>query len=582
MFRNSNKLCGLMLCASTAAILAAAPAIAQSAPATSTVSGAAATENAVGNLLQKLVNKKVLSRKDAQDLIDGFHADLTKGVAAPQTAAPAPEAGAVRVPYVSKTVKQEIADQVKSEVIAQAKDEHWAAPNEMPEWTKRIHVFGDVRVRDEGRFFNKNNSNEFVDTYAANTGSAIDIHAAIPALPVLNSTQDRNLVRLRARLGVGVDISDSWMAAVRLATGNDTSPVTTNQTLANDFGKKSVWFDQAYIKFEPLKGDSIVVGRIPQPFVRTDLVWDDDINPDGVAATFGHNFGRVNLHGVAAAFTIDGAADNAPTNAVSNNKVGGAANRWLFAGQLGVNYDVKPLKFSFDAAYYDFANVQSRLSSACSNVSAPIAGCDTDSTRPTFMQKGNTLFLLRQIVDVANNGSDPQYFGLASKFGVLDLIGSVDYAASDKLHINLTADYAKNLAYSKSAITGLPVVNNNETCSITVPAGKTCAQAGGINIFKSGNNAWLGKLTVGNPHLNAFGDWNASFSYAYMQPDALLDAFTDSDFHLGGTNAKGWTLAANLGLTNGTWLTTKWISTNAVSGPRFDIDVLQVDLTTKF
>jgi hypothetical protein len=582
MLRHSNKLCGLMLCASAAAILAAAPAIAQSAPATATVSGAAATETAVGKLLQKMVTKKVLSRGEAQEMMDGLHADLAKGVTAPQTATPAPEAGAVRVPYVSKTVRQEIADQVKAEVMTQAKDERWAAPNEMPEWTKRIHVFGDIRVRDENRFFNKNNSNDFIDTYAANTGSAIDIHAAIPALPVLNSTQNRNFVRLRARLGVGVDISDSWTAAVRLATGSDNSPVTTNQTLANDFGKKSIWLDQAYIKFEPLKGDSLVVGRMPQPFVRTDLVWSENVNPDGIAANFGHDFGALNLHGVGAAFTLDGASDNAPANAVSNNKVGGAANRWMFGGQLGAQYDLKPLKLSFDAAYYNYANVSSKLSAACSNVSAPVTGCDTDSTRPTFMQKGNTLFLMRQIVDVANNGTDPQYFGLASKFEVLDLIASADYAVSDKLHVTLTGDFARNLAYSKTAITALPIVNNNETCSVTVPSGKTCAQASGVSIFKSGNNAWLGKLTVGNPHLNAFGDWNASFAYAYIGPDAVLDAFTDSDFHLGGTNAKGWSVAANLGLTNGTWLTTKWISTNAVSGPRFNIDLLQVDLTTKF
>jgi hypothetical protein len=197
------------------------------------------------------------------------------------------------------------------------------------------------------------------------------------------------------------------------------------------------------------------------------------------------------------------------------------------------------------------------------------------------MQKGNTLFLMRQIVDVANNGSDPQYFGLANKFEVVDLIASADYAASDKMHITLTGDFAVNVAYSPR-VAALPIVNNNETCSVTVPSGKTCTQAGGVNIFKSGNEAWLAKLTVGNPHLNAFGDWNASFAYAYIQPDAVLDAFTDSDFHLGGTNAKGWTLAANLGLTKGTWLTTKWISTNAVSGPRFDVDILQVDLTTKF
>lgn len=601
MFRNSTKLGGLMLCVSAAALLTAAPAGAQNA---APPSQAAATEAAVGKLLQKMVNKKVLSRAEAQEMIDDLHSDLTKAASAapaPQ-ATPAPEAGAVRVPYISKTVKQEIASQVKSEMMAQAKDERWAAPDEMPEWTKRIHVFGDVRVRNESRFFTEprfdslgnqtgGNRVDLVDTYAANNGNAIDIHSAINGLPVLNSTQDRNFVRLRARLGVGVDISESWTAALRLATGSDSSPVSTNQTLANDFGKKSVWLDQAYIKFEPVTGNSLTAGRMPNPFIHTDLVWDDDINPDGIALNLARGFRGLGLHAAAAAFTLDGAADNAPSTKVSNQKVGGAANRWMFGGQIGASYDIAKLKLGFDAAYYNYANVRSKLSSPCSNIAAPVNGCDTDWSRPTFMQKGNTLFLLRQIVDAANNGSDPQYFGLASKFEVLDLIASADYAMSDRFHIGLTADYAKNLAYSAKSISALPLANNNETFVCTaadLPTGKTCDDKDasgnpyGHNVFKSGSNAWYAKLTLGNPVLNAFGDWNASFSYAYIDPDALLDAFTDSDFHLGGTNAKGWSLSANLGLTKGTWLTAKWISTRAVSGPQFDADILQVDLTAKF
>lgn len=581
MLRNSTALARLMLCASVAALaadLSVVPAVAQS------TSPGEATETAVGKLLQKMVNKKVLTRSEAQEMIDGLHADLQKAAAAPQAQPSAPEAGTVRVPYVSPTVKQEIVNQVKSEVMTKAEDEHWAAPGAMPEWTKRLHIFGDIRVRDEGRFFNKNNNADFIDTYAVNNGSAVDIHATNAALPVLNSTQDRNFVRLRARLGVGVDISESWTAAIRLATGSDNSPVSTNQTLANDFGKKAVWLDQAYIKYEPLSGDAVIVGRMPNPFVHTDLVWDDDINPDGAAFTGAYSFPGLglSLHGTAAAFTLDGASDNANANAVSNNKVGMSTNRWMFGGQLGASYDMTPLKLGLDAAYYDYANVQSKLSSACSNVTAPVLGCDTDATRPSFMQKGNTLFLLRRLVDVANNGADPQYFGLASKFGVLDLIASADYVVSDKMHINLTGDYAKNLDYGAGAIKALPIANNNETCSVAVPSGETCAQAGGVSIFKSGDTAWLVKLTVGNPKVDHFGDWNVGFTYANIQPDALLDAFTDSDFHLGGTNAKGWTFAGNLGLTKGTWLTAKWSSTGAVSGPRFDVDVLQIDLTTRF
>ena len=42
--------------------------------------------------------------------------------------------------------------------------------------------------------------------------------------------------------------------------------------------------------------------------------------------------------------------------------------------------------------------------------------------------------------------------------------------------------------------------------------------------------------------------------YRYLERDAVLDAFTDSDFHLGGTDAKGYQLGFDLGLSRGAWL----------------------------
>ena len=35
------------------------------------------------------------------------------------------------------------------------------------------------------------------------------------------------------------------------------------------------------------------------------------------------------------------------------------------------------------------------------------------------------------------------------------------------------------------------------------------------------------------------GEWNFGVFYKYLEADAVLDAFTDSDFHGGGTDAEG-------------------------------------------
>src|SRR3546814_4225196 len=56
--------------------------------------------------------------------------------------------------------------------------------------------------------------------------------------------------------------------------------------------------------------------------------------------------------------------------------------------------------------------------------SSDLPGCDSDGSRVAFMQKGNTVFLLRDITPNPLNPSttpQPQYVGLASEFNLLDL-----------------------------------------------------------------------------------------------------------------------------------------------------------------
>ena len=64
--------------------------------------------------------------------------------------------------------------------------------------------------------------------------------------------------------------------------------------------------------------------------------------------------------------------------------------------------------------------------------------------------------------------------------------------------------------------------------------------------------------------------------------DAVLDALTDSDFHLGGTNAKGFTVGGSYGVDDNAWLTLRWLSSDQIDGAPLSIDTLQFDLNTRF
>jgi hypothetical protein len=84
------------------------------------------------------------------------------------------------------------------------------------------------------------------------------------------------------------------------------------------------------------------------------------------------------------------------------------------------------------------------------------------------------------------------------------------------------------------------------------------------------------------PQLARMHDWQVFGGYRYVERDAVVDAFTDPDFHGGGTDAKGYFLGASYGVRRNTWLSMRWLSANEINGPRLAVDTLHLDLNARF
>ncbi|WP_434642855.1 putative porin [Achromobacter piechaudii] len=557
------------LAASLALVLAGAASLtAHAAPAPS--------ENATINLIRLLVQQGVLKPEQANALVAQAEAEASAArQATPDRGASVAQAGDVRVPYIPQTVRDQIRDEVKAEVMVQAKEENWAQPNTFPDWVSRITVEGDVRVRDESRLYNGGNSNEITDFAKLNAKGPYDVNpntnGGYP--PMLNTREDRrNQLRIRARLGVRAEMSEAWSAGIRLATGSDDSPVSTSQTLGGGMGKKDIWLDQAYLTYRPAKWATVTGGRIANPFESTDTLFSNDLNFDGIAAIFKQPLqGRdVTLFGSLGAFATEYA--NNGWNSSSMNE-GATENKWLLGAQMGADWKINPQNSLRGAlAYYHFDNIAGQRSSSCS----PWAGaenCDTDWSRPAFMQKGNTLFLLRNIAPNPLNPADtpqPQYVGLASKFDLLDLNLRWDTRVFDGLGLRLNGNYIRNLAYSKNKMASRSqgyIVNN----------------FGDNGDIESGPNAWMLQATLGRSYdLKEKGDWLAFVGYKYIQPDALPDAFNDSSFHQGGTNARGYYIGAGYAFEKNVYGVFRWMSTKEIYGPPLAIDTMQFEINARF
>lgn len=486
------------------------------------------------NLIRQLIAKGVLSKDAADKLLREAEQSAARSVAA-QSAAAAPAAlpvveplapGVVRVPYIPETLKNEMKETIKNEVLAQARGERWGDPGSLPGWLSRISFDGDFRLRYQRDSFPEGNVSPAVYNPA---GLSL----------ISNTTDTHSYSRVQARLGMKAKVSDSTYTAFRFSTGTTTNPVSTNQTLGTGYNKSSLVLDRAFVHGDPYSWLALSGGKMPNPWLSTDLVWDSDVNFEGVATQFKAQFGNS-----WASFMTIGAF---PYQDIQRSNVILANTKMLYGTQLGMVWAAPDTsKAQFAVALYSFQNVEGIPNQT-------LGSHYYDQTAAQGMQKGNSLMYVNAV-------GDTTIYGIASKFKELNITAQWDWAAFDPVHVMLTADYVRNLGYDQE--------------EITLRTGLAAAEPR--------INGHQVMLSVGVPKIKRRGEWQANVAYKYLERDAVLDALTDSDFHLGGTNAKGFTVGGSYGVDDNTWMSLRWISTDQIDGAPLSIDTLQLDLNARF
>jgi hypothetical protein len=304
-------------------------------------------------------------------------------------------------------------------------------------------------------------------------------------------------------------------------------------------------------------------------------MWSRDLGFDGVAVQAKYEVMKgVTPFFSGGAFPVFNTDFNFATNNPSKFK---SEDKYLYAAQLGTNLKItKDISAKVAGGYFYFDNIEGKVSDPFTPLTASDAG-NTDDTRPSFAQNGNTYMALRNIVPTADNGfgttNQFQYFGLASKFHELAFAGQIDYNRFEPVQISLYGAYVRNLALDRGAVNAVAVNNRGPDDAIT-----------GVGSYAGGPTAWTFGLRIGKAAMEKRGDWNVSLDYRRLESDSVVDAFNDADFGapLYGTNLKGYTLRVNYALSHNVWLGLWWMSADNIVGPQFKSDVLQVDLNGKF
>jgi len=515
--------------------------------------------NTVVNLLQGLVEKGVLTREQAEAMVKNAQEKAAASATAAANAAAQQEKaeeGAVRVPYVPEIVKdeirkevvQELGPSVKKEVVDEVSSKG-SLFSALPDWIQHMSWTGDIRVRGEGDdFANTNATNAYLDFNQVNAKGGVE--SAGPQ-GLLNTTRNQDRLRLRVRFGFDANLGAGFTSGVRLATGSTGEIIaTTNQTLGTYGAGYTATIDQGYIRWTGTASSgrqifTLTGGRFENPFIGTDLVWYNDLTFEGLTNAYRFNFSSDNTHRKDIFLTLGG-FPLASFSLTDPNTEG--QQKWLTGGQTG--FDVRfqnESRIRFAGAYYDYIHIVGQRNTLDSTL--------FNWTAPAFVQKGNTLF------NIANSSTNQNagLYALASQYRIVDLIATADLQTGPHYSIGLTVEGLKNIGFKSADVLA-------RTGTYVAPR----------------TRGYRADLGFGSSNMGPFGTWRATFGYRYLERDAVLDAFNDEDFHLGGTDAKGYTGLFDFFFNPHVWLRMKYMSANAIDGPPLGIDVWQVDMNTRF
>lgn len=339
-------------------------------------------------------------------------------------------------------------------------------------WATKTQFKGDIRLRQE---------------VVSTEGGTAD-------------AEDENRQRIRMRLGAYSQINPEVDVGIRIASGSNDRR-STNQTMNGYFTKKSIWMDQAYIDFHPdaVKNLHLIGGKMPQPWVSVaDVIWDGDINPEGLAATYKTALGGAELFGSAGYYNLD---DN-----VDGEGVEFRHDSQMYTGQLGVKFaPADKVGVTLGGSVYSFDN--DKVDTAAGQTNALMAFGNTTSEfqlwegfgQVDFTGLAMPLSLYGQYVVNADAGdSEDTAWLLGFKTGyekikfdynyrdvqrnaVVSIFTDSDFATGVtgsrghkfKLGYDISKNFAVGAAYfmtETDSIAGFPVNTNTDTLQVDLEA----------------------------------------------------------------------------------------------------------------
>jgi len=327
----------------------------------------------------------------------------------------------------------------------------------MPDWIDQLKIYGDFRGRMEMFYF--------------------DNDAPGSSQP----NNDRQRYRYRLRVGMTATMKENFEAGFRFTSSDPVGtfggdPISGNTTFQDNGSKKFLYVDLAYGKWTPIKTGpwllSGTIGKMENPFVVSDMIFDADYTPEGAAIQAAYTFNDVHsLKFNSGVFVLDEIGQNAAGAPQSSE------DPYMVGFQLKHDAKWSPkLSSSAQVSWLSIFSEQSLVNGAVPNVNV-----------------GNTRY-----------GTTPPPPGNNFPGGLVNDYTPVVVGAS------VTYSLDKVLGY-KGAF------------PITV-LGEFAHNTGATD----NNQAWWAGVTFGKSGKK--GNWEVSYRYKRLEADAWYEEMVDSDF----------------------------------------------------
>ena len=343
-----------------------------------------------------------------------------------------------------------------------------------------------------------------------------------------NVTNERSRTRFRFRLNGDALLQKGWGAGFALETGQAAD--SGNQTFENGNDDYNLYLARAYVSYRPNANWLFVGGKQRNPFYTSDLVWDSDINPQGLTEIYTRELGdgKDTLELRASQILMD---DN-------NESIAGPAgdDAWLFAQQA-----VYTRWFGRD----ELGNQVNSLILA-----------------PGFMTYNNSV--------TAGLGNEAAFNGTTDKLASATLAGEVNFAnvggrAGTQFKLYWDSSYNFEAESRVRRIYGLPAADEEPF-------------------------AWLLGVGYASGQGKVQGDYSLRVDYRHNALGALDPNLNDSDFAFSNLNQEGWKVSGSYNLTdfanlNLTYFHTTDVDETLVQSVVAKLDhsqLLQLDLVVKF